>query len=110
MRSHALNGVVASLDLGDHSIQFIAVERAAISNLPARLRIERRVIENDLAFFSRLEFLNPLSILDDGQHFAVFGAGLQVAFENSWGVLTINRTGALLGSSPPRRLGPFPLL
>ena len=82
MRPNPLHRVITSLHLGDDRIQLIAVQRAAIPNLPSGLCIKRCVIENDLAFFARLELLHALTILDDGQHFAIFRARLQVAFKN----------------------------
>ena len=82
MRSYSLYRVVASLDLGDDSVQLIAVEHATVPNLPAGFCIKRRVIEDDLAFFARPEFLHPLPILDEGQHLTIFRAGLQITFED----------------------------
>ena len=37
------------------------------------------------ALFAGLEFLRALAVVDDGQHFAVVGASLAVAFEVDFG-------------------------
>jgi hypothetical protein len=60
------------------------------------------VIEDDLAFLARLQLLHALTVFDDGQHFAIFGTGLAVTFENACAVLTVDWTRALLGYSLPR--------
>src|SRR5437667_2263045 len=105
MRAHALHRVVASLHLSHHGVQLIAVKHAAVPNLPARFGIKRRVIKNDFAFLTGLELLRTLPVLDDGQHFAIFGASLKIAFENRFWELLIRRIGGLLGRAFPRCAG-----
>ena len=81
MRAHTLDWVIASLHFGNDRDVIVAVEPSAVSDLPAGLRVERRVIEDDLAFLAGLKFLRALSVMDDGQDFAAIGAGLPIAFK-----------------------------
>ena len=81
MRSHALNRRVASRHFGDDGIVIVGVKPSLVANLPTGFGIERRVIENDFACSPRLEFLRALPVFDDGQHFAVVGASLPIAFK-----------------------------
>src|ERR1039457_962965 len=60
MCSNGLNRVITSRHIGDDSVVIIGVQPSPIPPLPARLGIERRVIENDLARFTRLQFLRAL--------------------------------------------------
>src|SRR5580698_6645092 len=81
VRAHALNGRVAAFHFGDDGVVIAGIEPTAITNLATRFGIEGRVIEDDLTFVAGLEFLCSLAVLDNGQHFAVVGASLAVAFE-----------------------------
>src|SRR5271165_5783410 len=54
MCSNTLNRVIASRHFRDNGIVIVRIKPAAIPHLPARLRIERRVIENDFPRFARL--------------------------------------------------------
>ena len=56
MRPHALNRVVASGHFGDDGVVIVGVKPSAIADLAAGFGVERRVIENDLALFARLQF------------------------------------------------------
>ena len=58
MGAHALNRGIASGNVGDDGVVIVGVEPSAIADLSARLRVERSVIENDLAFFAGGEFLH----------------------------------------------------
>ena len=60
MRPHSLYRVVTPLHIGDNGVVIIGIKPSAIPDLSARLRIKRRVVKNDLAFFARLEFLHAL--------------------------------------------------
>ena len=60
MRPHSLDRVVAALHFGDDGVVIVAVEPSPVANLSAGLGVERRVVEDDLAFFARLEFLRAL--------------------------------------------------
>ena len=59
MRAHALNRGVASLHFGDDGVVIVGVEPSAVADLSAGLGIERRVVEDDFAFFAGLEFARP---------------------------------------------------
>src|SRR5581483_570246 len=101
MCPHSLHRVVTTLHFSNDLVQLVAVERSAISDLSSRLCIKRRVVENDLAFFSGLKFLHALPILDDGEHFAIFRSRLQVAFEYRFRKLLIRGVRSLLCSAFP---------
>ena len=62
-------------------IVIVAVKPSAVSDLPAGLRVERRVIEDDFAFVAGPEFLRALAVLDDGEDLAAVGAGLTITFK-----------------------------
>src|SRR5581483_2147348 len=109
MRSHALYWVVAPFNFRNYPVQFIAVKVSAVSDLAAGLGIKGRVIQDDLAFLSGLEFLNALAILDDGQHFAIFRTSLEVAFEDRLWKLLIRGIRGLLGRAFPGSAGTRPL-
>jgi hypothetical protein len=63
MRPHALHRVVASLHFGDDGVVIVGVKPSAIADLSAGFGVERSVIEDDLAFFSGLEFLRALPVV-----------------------------------------------
>src|SRR5215470_4231151 len=110
MRPHTLHRVIASLDLSDYRVQLVAVEIPSVTNLPTRLGIKRRVIKNDLAFFPCIELLHAASILDDCQHFAIFGAGLQIAFKHRLWKLLVRRICGLLSCAFPGSASALALL
>ncbi len=62
------------------------VEPADVADLSAGIGVEGSVIEHDLAALAGLQLLradtSAIFVLDDGEDFAVVGAGLAVAFEN----------------------------
>ncbi len=101
MRPHPLNRVVASLHLGDNGIVIVGVKPSPIADLPARFRIKRRVIKDDFTFLASLEFLRPLPILNDGQHFAIVRARLPIAFKLGFWKLLVGGIGSLLGRAFP---------
>src|SRR5215469_11760637 len=83
---------------------------STVPDLAAGLGVKRRVVENNLAFFSRLELLDALAILDDGQHLAIFGAGLEITFKHRLRQLLISGIGSLLGCAFPGSAGALALL
>ena len=101
MRAHALNGVVASGHFGDDGVVIVGVEPSAIADLSAGFGVEGRVIEDDLAGVAGLEFLRTLAAFDDGEHFAVVGASLAIAFEVGFRKLLVGRISRLLGCAFP---------
>src|SRR5260370_19486622 len=110
MLLNPLDGVVASLHFRNDSIEFVAVKRAAVPNLPARLRVKRRVIKNDLALFTRLEFLSSLPISDNGHHFTIFRPRLPIPLKLRLRQLLISRIRSLLGRTLPGCTCSLPLL
>src|SRR6266851_8774349 len=109
MRPNPLHRVVAPLNLGDHSIQYITVKKSPIPNLSARLRVKRRVIKNDLALLPSLEPLHPLPIANNGQHFTVLRPRLPIPLKLRFGKLLISRVGSLFGRALPRGASTFTL-
>ena len=81
MRAYALDRVIAAFHVGDDGVVIVAVEPSAVADLAAGFGVERRVVEDDFAFFAGLEFLRALAVVDDGENLAAVGAGLAVAFE-----------------------------
>ncbi len=110
MRAHALYRVIASGHLGNDGVVIVGVEPSAVANLPAGFGVEGRVIENDLAGVSGLEFLRALIAFDDGKNFAVIGASLAIAFEFRFRKLLIRRISCLLGRAFPGSASAFALL
>jgi len=109
MRADSLHRVVASLDLGDDGVPFVAVKRAAVTNLPSGFGIKRRVVEDDLAFFPGLQFLHALAVPDDRQHFAAFRPRLQIAFKHGFWQLVISGVRRLFGRAFPGSTSAFAL-
>ena len=109
MRPHPLNRVIASLHFSNDGVVIVGVNPSAVAHLPAGLGIERGVIKNDLARLASLEFLRPLAILDDGQHFAIFRASLPISFKIRFRQLLIGRIGGLLRRAFPRCASPLAL-
>ena len=101
MRAHALHGVVAAGHFGDDCVVIVGVEPSAVADLAAGFGVEGRVVEDDFAGVAGLEFLRALVALDDGQHFAVVGARLAIAFEIRFRELLVSRIGRLLGRALP---------
>src|SRR5258708_17302508 len=95
MRPHALHRVIAPLHFGDDHVKFIAIKRPPIPHLPARLRIKRRVIKNDLAFLAGSEPLDSLTILDDRQHFTILRPRLPIPLEFPLRQLLVSRIRSL---------------
>src|SRR5271166_1796178 len=95
MRAHALDRRITSRHLGDNGVVIVRVEPSLVTDLPTGIRIERRVVEDYLAGFSRLEFPRTLPVVDDSEHFAAVGAGLAIAYEKRFRELSIRRAGAL---------------
>jgi hypothetical protein len=110
MRPHALYRVVTSSHFSDNGIVIVGVKPSAIADLPARFGVEGRVIENDLALVSGLEFLRALAGFDDGQHFTVVGARLAIALEVGFRKLLVGGVGGLLGCAFPGGAGALALL
>src|ERR1700694_1573721 len=101
MRADPLNRGIAAFDFGDDRVVIVRVKPSTIADLSAGFSVERRVIEDDLAFIAGLEFLCTLAIVDDGQHFAKVGAGLAVAFEfRLWKFLVCGIRSLLAGALP----------
>ncbi len=88
----------------------VAVKPSAVADLAAGFRVERGVVENDFAFFTGLEFLRALSVVDDGKHFAAVRAGLAVAFERRLRELLVGRVRRLLSRAFPGGAGALALL
>ena len=82
MRPHSLNRRIASRHLSDDGVVIVRIKPSLVANLPAGVGIERRVVKNDLAGFSSLEFPHALAVVNDGQHFATVRARLPIAFED----------------------------
>src|SRR5450631_4490239 len=101
MRSNALNRVIAPCHLGDHSIVIVRVKPAVISHLPASLRIERSVVENDLAGLAGLELLRPLPVVNDGQNLAAVRPRLLVSLKLRFRKLLVSRIRRLLSRALP---------
>src|SRR6267378_3462767 len=78
MCAYTLNGGVAAGHFGDDGVMVVGVQPSAVADLSAGFGVEGRVIEDDLALVTGLEFLRALAALDDSQDFAIFGAGLAV--------------------------------
>src|SRR5580658_2881152 len=66
VRADTLDRVVASGNFGDYCIVIVGVEPSAIAYLASGFGIEGRVVEDDLAVVSGLEFLRALTGFDDG--------------------------------------------
>src|SRR4029079_6027829 len=101
MSPYTLDGVVASLHVGDDilsilkpkivDMRFLRPSRgqitsgqsqpSAVADLAAGLGVERRVVEDDLAFLAGFQLLWALAVVDDSQDFAAVGACLAVALE-----------------------------
>src|SRR6267142_2384496 len=108
--AHALDRVIAADHLRDHRIMVIAIEPAAIADLSAGLGVEGCVVENHFAFFSGLELLCALSVLQESEYLSAIGARAVVAFEVRGGKLLIFRVGGLLGGAFPGGAGALALL
>src|SRR5579863_5282813 len=101
MRSYPLNRRIASLHLGDNGVVVVRIKPSPISDLPAGLSVERRVIENDLALFASLEFLHALPVANDRQHFAPIRPRLPVALKYRLRELLIHGIRCLLRRALP---------
>ena len=110
MRAYALHRVIAAFHFGDDGVVIVAVEPSAVADLSAGFGVERRVVEDDLAFFAGLEFLCALAVVDDGENLAAVGASLAIALEVGFWKLLIGGIGSLLGCAFPGGAGAFALL
>ena len=110
MRAHSLDRVVATFHFGDDGVVIVAVEPSAVADLAAGFGVERRVVEDDFAFFAGLEFLHALTVVDDGENFAAIGTGLAVALEVGFRKLLVGGIGGLLGRAFPGGASAFALL
>ncbi len=110
MRPHSLHRVIAAFHFGDDSVVIVAVKPSAVAHLSAGLGVERRVVEDDLAFFAGLEFLRALAVVDDGENFAAIGTGLAVALEIGLRKLLVRGVGRLFGRAFPGGASAFALL
>ncbi len=110
MRPHPGNRVITSRHVGDDSVVIVGIKPSPIPHLPARLRIKRRVIENDLALLTRLQFLHALPIVDDRQHLATIRARLPVTLKLRLRQLLVRRIRRLLRRPLPRSPRPRLLL
>src|SRR5882724_2843380 len=110
MRTNSLDRVIAGFHVGDDGVVIVAVEPSAIADLSSGFGIEWSVVEDDLTFFSWLEFLRALTVVDDGENFAAVGAGLAVALEFGFGKPLVGGIGGLLGCALPGGASAFALL
>ena len=110
MRAHTLNRRVGSGDLGDDRVVIVRVEQAAVANLATRLGVERRVVEDHLAFVTGLQLLHAPAVFDDGEDGAIFGARAAVAFEVGFRELLVGWVRGLLRCAFPGGFGALPLL
>src|SRR5579859_1637173 len=92
VRSNTLHRHDAAVHVGDDVAGAIA-EHSDIADLTAGVGVERRVIEDDLAFFAGFQFGNALTIFYDSEHFAVGGRSLFVTLEVGLAEITIDRAG-----------------
>ena len=105
----ALDRGVASGYFGDDRVVIVGIEPSAIADLSARLGVEGRVVEDDLALIARLEFWDSLAVFDNGEDFAVFRARLPVAFEVRFRKLLVGRVRRLLDGALPGCASEIPL-
>src|ERR1700689_4175233 len=109
MCADSLHRVVASGHFGDDCVVVVGVEPSAIADLAAGFGVEGSVIENNLAGVARLELLRALTALDDGEHYAVFGARLAIALEFGFRELLVGGVSGLLGRTFPGSAGTLSL-
>src|SRR4029077_18945052 len=109
MRRNSLDRVIAGFHVGDDGVVIVAVDPSAVADLSSGFGIERSVVEDDLTFFSWLEFLRALTVVDDGENFAALGAGLAVALEFGFGKLSVGGIGRLFGCALPGGASAFAL-
>src|SRR5262245_14283085 len=83
MRPHSLDRVMHALHIGDDRVAVGRIEPALVANLSARFGVERRMVENDFALFTRLEFLRALAALDDRQYLAIIRLRLPITLEDA---------------------------
>src|SRR5579863_3551860 len=96
MRAHARNRRIASLHVSNDGVVIVRVKPPAIPDLPARLGIKRRVIKYDFAFFTSLQLLHAVPVMNYGQHFTTIRPRLPVSFEIRFRKLLISRIRRLL--------------
>src|SRR5271165_1697887 len=83
---------------------------SAISDLSTRFRVERSVVENDLALFASLDLAHPMPIVNNRENFTVLRPRLAVAFEIRFRKLLVSRIRGLSGCAFPRGAGSVSLL
>ena len=110
MRPDALNRVVAAVYFGDDGVVIVGVEPSAVAYLSAGLGVERRVIENDLAFFAGVELLHTLTVGNNRQHLAAIRARLAIALEDRGRQLLVGGIRGLFGRAFPGSAGSLALL
>src|SRR5438128_11242137 len=101
VRAHTLDWVIAAFHFGYDGVVIVAVKPSAVANLASGFGVKRRVIEDDFAFFARLEFLRALPVVDDGQNFAIFRPRLPISFKLRFRQLLTRRISSLLGRALP---------
>src|SRR6266481_5026409 len=67
MCAYALHRRVAAVDVSDNGVVLIVVEHAHITDLPAGIGVERRVIEHNFAFFARAKLADASAVMNDGK-------------------------------------------
>ena len=65
MRAHSLHGIGDAFNFGDDGVVIFAVEPANIADLPARIGVERRVVEHDFAALARVKLGNLFAVVYD---------------------------------------------
>ena len=114
VRAHALHGIGHAFNFGDDGVVVFAVEPADIADLSARIGVERRVIEHDLAALAGLQLLRANSgavvRLDDGQHLASGGERLVIALELGARERLVQRAGRGFRAALPGSLRALALL
>src|SRR5712692_2132382 len=81
MRADALDRVVAAGHFGNDRVVIVRVEPSAVANLPAGFGVEGRVVEDDFALVTGLEFLRALAVVDDRQCGGTAYFGLRVPYK-----------------------------
>ncbi len=61
MCANSLHGVIAANHVGNDRVVVVGIEPAAVADLAAGLGVERRVIQDDLAFVAGFQFAGALS-------------------------------------------------
>jgi hypothetical protein len=67
--AYALHRHHASMDLGQQRVAVVGIEPANVAHLSACIGVKRRVIQDDLALFSRRNLSDSRSVANDRQDF-----------------------------------------